>query len=49
VTAVSAPLLAGVGDGQDVKAGDTVEVPEIRSSDAPSGSYGGRGDDPVVP
>jgi len=46
--AVSAPVLAGEGDGQDVKAGDTVEVPQIGCSDAPSGSYGGRSDDPVV-
>ena len=48
IDAVSATLLAGEGDGQDVKAGDTVKVPEIGCSDAPSGSYGGRRDEPVV-
>jgi hypothetical protein len=40
--------LAGQGDGQDVEAGDTVKVPEIGCSDAPSGRYGGRRDEPVV-
>ncbi len=48
IDAVSAALLAGEGDGQDVKAGDTVKVPEIGCRHAPSGSYGSRRDDPVV-
>ena len=48
IDAVSATLLAGEGDGQDVKAGDTVKVPEIGCSNAPSGSYGSRRDEPVM-
>jgi hypothetical protein len=48
ICAVSATLLAGEGDGQDVKAGDTVKVPDIGCSNAPSGSYGSRSDEPVV-
>ena len=40
--------LAGEGDGHDVKADDTVKVPEIGCSDAPPGGYGGRRDEPVV-
>jgi hypothetical protein len=46
--AVGAPLSAGEGDGQGVEAGDTVKVPEVGCSDAPSGSYGRRRDEPVV-
>lgn len=41
-------MLAGEGDGKDVKAGYSAEVPEIGCSDAPAGSYGGRRDEPVV-
>jgi len=48
IDAVGATLLAGEGDGQDVKAGDTVKVPEIGCSNAPSGSYGSRRDEPVM-
>ena len=48
VDAVSATLLGSEGDGQDVKAGDAVKVPEIGCSDAPSGGYGGGRDEPVV-
>ena len=40
--------IAGAGDGQDVKAGDTVKVPEIGCFNAPSGSYGSRRDEPVM-
>jgi len=45
---VAVQLLAGEGDGQDVKAGDTVKVPEIGCPDAPSGRDGGSRDKPVV-
>ena len=48
IDAVSGMLLAGAGDGQDVKAGDTVKVPEIGCFNAPSGSYGSRRDEPVM-
>ena len=48
VDAVNATLLGGEGDGQDVKAGDAVKVPEIGCSDAPSGGDGGGRDEPVV-
>ena len=48
IDAVSAMPLAGEGDGQDVKAGDTVKAPEIGCSNAPSGSYGSRRDEPVM-
>ena len=40
--------LFGEGDGQDVKAVDTVEVPGVGCSDAPPGSDGCRSDEPVV-
>ena len=36
------------GNGQDVEADDTVEVPEISCSDTPSGGNSGRRDKPVV-
>ena len=42
------PLSVGEGDGQDVQADDTVEVPEVCCPDTPSGSNGGRRDDPVM-
>jgi hypothetical protein len=41
-------LLVGERDGQDVKADDTVKVPEIGCPDAPSGRYRGRRDEAVV-
>jgi len=46
--AVTALLLAGKGDGDDIKPRDTVEVPAISRPDAPSGRNGSRSDDPVV-
>jgi hypothetical protein len=46
--AVIAVLLAGEGDAEDVKPGDTVKVTAISCPDAPSGRNGGRSDDPVV-
>jgi hypothetical protein len=48
IDVVSATLLAGEDNGQDVKARDTVKVPDIGCSNAPSGSCGSRGDEPVV-
>ena len=41
-------MLTSEGDGQDVEAVDTVKMPAIGCPDAPSGSYGGRRDEPVV-
>jgi hypothetical protein len=41
-------LLAGEGNAQDVEADDTVKVPQIGCSDAPSSGYGCRRDEPVV-
>lgn len=38
----------GQGDGDDVEAGDAVEMPDVRCSDAPSGGDGGRRHEPVV-
>jgi len=41
-------LSAGEDDGQDVKAVDSVKVPEIGGCNAPSSGNGGRRDEPVV-
>jgi hypothetical protein len=46
--AFGVPTLASEGNGQDVKADDSVKVPEIGGSDAPTDSYGGRRDEPIV-
>lgn len=46
--AASAPLSPGEGHAHDVQAGDTVKVPEVGCPDTPSGSYGGRRDEPVM-
>jgi len=35
-------------DGDEVEAGDAVEVADAGGADAPSGGHGGGGDDPVV-
>jgi hypothetical protein len=45
---VVTPPSASEGYSQYVEADDTVEVPEIGCADTPSGTYGGRRDDPVV-
>lgn len=46
--AVSGLPLADEGDGQDVKTGYTVKVPEVGRPDTPSGSNSGGCDDPIV-
>jgi hypothetical protein len=43
-----APRLTSEGNGQDVEAVDTAKVPAVGCPDAPPGSHGGRGDEPVV-
>jgi hypothetical protein len=48
LAAVTAQALAGKGDGHNVEASDAVKMPEIGCPNAPSGSNGRRGDEPVV-